>query len=161
MINAEQLHDALSQLPDDLLVPVDALRQKKRFPWKALSTLAACLCLVAGLWLLFPDGVSMDSSNGSAMPPAEGFGGSSLGSICDGITSESTTEGCWEAEVTQVYETYILINKAGSVMSVSFENLEEIPEFSVGQQLRIWCNDGPWDNAHGEWKPYRIEIIEE
>lgn len=156
-MNPEILHDAISRLPEDLLTPVDALRQKKRFPWKSLSALAACLCLAAGLWLFFPGGISMDNSNGSAMPPEEG-----LGSISDGFSQEeSATQSPWDAKVTQVYETYILVNKAGAIVSVSFENLEEIPEFYVGQWLYIWCNEGPWDDPRGEWKPYRIEIIEE
>ena len=53
-MNPEQLHDAISLLSDDLLVPVDKLRQKKRIPWKSVAALAACACLVVGLWTLFP-----------------------------------------------------------------------------------------------------------
>lgn len=84
MKNAEHIHDALSLLPDELLAPVDALRQKKRFPWKSLTALAACLCLIAGLWLFFPGAVSMDSANGSAENlPQDGS------SLSDSVSQES------------------------------------------------------------------------
>lgn len=50
-MNPEQLHDALSQLPDDLIAEVDALRRpvKKTIPWKRLVPVAACFALVLGL----------------------------------------------------------------------------------------------------------------
>lgn len=51
---AEQLHDALTGLPEEMLTPLEAIRKKCPFPWKAVSaTAAACLVLCAGL-LLFP-----------------------------------------------------------------------------------------------------------
>lgn len=52
-MNPEQLHDALNQLPDDLLTATDALRQKKKqpVPWKRLVPAAACLVLVTGALL--------------------------------------------------------------------------------------------------------------
>lgn len=50
-MNPEQLHDALSQLPDDLIAEVDALRRpaKKGIPWKRLVPVAACFALVLTL----------------------------------------------------------------------------------------------------------------
>lgn len=50
-MNPEQLHDALSQLPDDLIAEVDALRRpaKKVIPWKHLVSIAACFALVLTL----------------------------------------------------------------------------------------------------------------
>lgn len=49
-MNPEQLHDALNQLPDDLLAETDRLRQPnpKAIPWKKILPMAACLALVAG-----------------------------------------------------------------------------------------------------------------
>ena len=53
-MNAEQLQDALNQLPDDLLIAADALRQKKKEPilWKRLVPIAACFVLVMGALLV-------------------------------------------------------------------------------------------------------------
>ena len=48
-MTAEQLHDALNSLPDDLLEATDALRQKERkqpILWKRLVPIAACFVLV-------------------------------------------------------------------------------------------------------------------
>ena len=68
-MNAEQLLDALCQLPDDLISQVDALRvpKKKTIPRKWLLPIAASLALVIGtvsvaLPLLQRKGVSMDSA---------------------------------------------------------------------------------------------------
>lgn len=68
-MSAERLHDALNQLPDDLLAATDALRQKKKQPVlrKKLVPLAACFALVVGALLLAMPFVSQDK----AAPEAE------------------------------------------------------------------------------------------
>lgn len=73
-MNAEKLHDALNQLPDDLIAAADALRQrrKKSIPFKRLVPIAACFALVLGalyvaLPLLQPKG-SMDAAPEAAAP---------------------------------------------------------------------------------------------
>lgn len=50
-MNAEQLHDALTQLPDDLIAEADTLRlpKKKTILWKRLVPIAACFALVLGV----------------------------------------------------------------------------------------------------------------
>ena len=57
-MNAEQLHDALNQLPDDLLAAADRLRTKKAEKprlWLRLVPLAACFALVtAALHMVLP-----------------------------------------------------------------------------------------------------------
>ena len=60
---AEQLHDALTGLPEEMLTPLEAIRKKRPFPWKAVSAAAACLVLFAGL-LLFP-GQAKNASGGA------------------------------------------------------------------------------------------------
>lgn len=50
-MTVEQLHDALNQLPDDLITQTDALRQVKKakpIVWKRLLPIAACFALVLG-----------------------------------------------------------------------------------------------------------------
>ncbi len=73
-MNAEKLHDALNQLPDDLIAATDALRQKSKAPllWKRLVPIAACFVLVLGalyitLPLLTPKG-TMDAAPEAAAP---------------------------------------------------------------------------------------------
>lgn len=68
-MNAEKLQDALNQLPDDLLIATDALRQKKKEPirWKRLVPMAACFALVVGALILVMPFVSQDK----AAPEAE------------------------------------------------------------------------------------------
>ena len=68
-MNAERIHDALNQLPDDMIAAADALRQKKRGPilWKQLMPIAACFVLVLGalyiaLPLLSPKGASQEAA---------------------------------------------------------------------------------------------------
>lgn len=50
-MSAEQLHNALNDLDDDLIEAVEALRsrKKKTFPIFRLAGLAACLCLLLGI----------------------------------------------------------------------------------------------------------------
>ena len=73
-MNAEKLHDALNQLPDELIAAADALRQRKKAPilWKRLVPIAACFVLVLGalyitLPLLTPKG-SQDAAPEAAAP---------------------------------------------------------------------------------------------
>ena len=50
-MNPEKLHDALNQLPDDLLEEADALRRAQKpkvLVWKRFLPIAACLVLVLG-----------------------------------------------------------------------------------------------------------------
>lgn len=49
-MSAEQILDAMNQLPDDLIAAADALRQRKKSPilWKRLVPIAACFVLVLG-----------------------------------------------------------------------------------------------------------------
>ena len=68
-MSAERLHDALNQLPDDLLTATDALRQKKKQPlrWNRVVPMAACFALVVGALIFVMPFVSQDK----AAPEAE------------------------------------------------------------------------------------------
>lgn len=47
-MNPEKLHDALNLLEDDLIIPAEQLREKKRtFRWRYAAALAACLAVCA------------------------------------------------------------------------------------------------------------------
>ena len=71
-MNAEKLHDALNQLPDDLIAAADALRQRKKksIPFKRLVPIAACFALVLGaLYVALP--LLTPKGGQSAAPEAE------------------------------------------------------------------------------------------
>ena len=55
-MNVEKLHDALNQLPDDLIAAADALRMKKKAPmrWERFILSAACFVLVVGAFVALP-----------------------------------------------------------------------------------------------------------
>lgn len=57
-MNAEAIHDALNQLPDDLIAAADALRKTEKpriILWKRLVPIAACFALVLGaLYIAVP-----------------------------------------------------------------------------------------------------------
>lgn len=170
MINGECIHDALTLLPDELLAPVDALRRKKRIPWKSLGALAACVCLVAGLWLLLPSGaVSKDSSNGSAENlPQEGHG-----AIADSIIQESGNGEYLTATVLSVHDDHIEILPGEKLpdnayvsmtypIIVRFDYLETVPQLREKQFIRMYFREMPEiSEENNELFPYRIEIIED
>lgn len=152
MISPEMIHDALTLLPEDLIEPVDALRRRKRFYWKPVAAVAACLCLAVGLWLLAP-GITADSSNGMAAD----------GALSDSITQESGSAIYLTATVQEVDTDCIRVMPEGlsALIAVSLTQLEEIPELSVGQTIRIYCEEEPDESMKAEkLTPYRIEIVE-
>lgn len=52
-MNAENLHDAIGELPMEMLKEVDAYRGRKIIPWQRYVSLAACLAVILGSALLF------------------------------------------------------------------------------------------------------------
>lgn len=52
-MNAENLHDAIGELPMEMLKEVDAYRGRKIIPWQRYISLAACLAVILGSALLF------------------------------------------------------------------------------------------------------------
>ena len=152
-MNAEQLHDAISLLPEDLLEPVDRLRQKKPVPWRSVTALAACACLVVGLWSLFPGDQKATDNCGAPMEPGDGYS-----CLTDSIVEESVTEMHLLATVLEVAQdriTVLLIEKNQSV-TVKLDKLETIPPLENGQKIKLYCEEFP-DNGQ-PLIPYRIEI---
>ncbi len=158
-MNAEHLHDALSLLPDDLLEPVDQLRQKKHIPWKPVAALAACACLVVGLWTLFPGGAK-SADNAAGMAPEDGLGG-----LFDSIEQESGSCAFLLATVLEVAQDHITVlpgEQATDIavpVTVQLDKLETIPELEKGQRIKLYCKEYP-DNDQ-PLVPYQIEIIED
>lgn len=158
-MNAEHLHDAISLLPDDLLEPVDQLRQKKHISWKSVATLAACACLVVGLWSLFPGGMK-SADNATGMVPEDGFG-----ILNDSITQESAGSSFLSAIIVEVAQDHItvlpgqLATDIAEPITVQLDELETVPELVKGQRIKLYCKEFPDDTQ--TLVPYRIEIIED
>lgn len=163
MINAQQIHDALTLLPEDLLTPVDALRRRKRFIWKPMAALAACMALVVGLWFLFPGAMSADNAGAA---PENGSGDGSVGAITDQITQESASgTGVLSATVAEVAEDYITVLPGNTLADVSgpltvlLEELEDVPTLEKGQSVTLYCKD--LSDLSKPLVPYRIEVTED
>lgn len=159
-MNPEHLHDALSLLPNDLLEPVDQLRQKKKhIPWKPIAALAACVCLVVGLWLLFPGGAK-SADNAAGMEPEN-----SLGGLLDRVEQESASSTILVATVLEVAQDYITVlpgehlTDIAEPITVKPDKLETMPPLEKGQRIKLYCEEYP-DNDQ-PLVPYRIEIIED
>ena len=158
-MRADLLHDAISALPEDLIEPVDKLRQrKKQFPWKSLGALAACACLVVGLWSLFPSGAK--SQDNAGMAPEDG-----RGDITGNITEESGTSAYLTATVIEVTENHLTVltgkylTDIATPVTVLLYELDTVPLLKEGQRIKLYCEVFPEDNQ--PLVPYRIEIIEE
>lgn len=164
MINSQHIHDALNLLPDDLIAPVEALRKKKHAPWKSLAALAACLCLCVGLWHLLP-GVALKSGAGSSPENGSGITGDMEFSSSTANASPRTME---VYEVSDDHITTIPVPKIElsddicvqiAITTVTFENLNTVPELKPGQHIRIYYDEADSDGT--TIRPYRIEIIKE
>ena len=84
-MKAEKIMEAMNYLPDELLEQTDRLRQRKKTYWKPLVAVAACLCLVVGLWFLNP---GLKAANGAA--PESDF-------LADDAGAGSISRRCWRS----------------------------------------------------------------
>lgn len=156
-MNAEQLHDAISLLPEDLLEPVDKLRQKKRISWRSVAALAACACLIVGLWSFFPGDQKAADNCGAVKEPGDGYSG-----LSDSV-EESTTETYLLVTVLEVAQDHITVlpdaQLTGDTQSVTvmLDKLETVPILERGRQIKLYCEEFS-DNGQ-PLIPYRIEIV--
>lgn len=162
MIGPQNIHDALNLLSDDLIAPVEALRQKKPIPWKMFTALAASVCLCVGLWYFFPVAATENAAGGT---PENGSG---LTGKVEHSFSLSLTGDLLVCEVGKDYITVVpLMDSAvadstavqDTAITVTLESLESVPELKPGQHIRIYF-DKANDNAVSV-SPNRIEIIKE
>lgn len=170
-MNAENLHDAISLLPEDLLTPVDQLRQKKRIPWRSITAVAACLCLAVGLWLINPDKmVSMDSVSdevfyGNGAPAEKGdlleesnLSGSTAGYVMEVLRVDKDSAVVSDRQDGTITQDAAI---AATSFTLTYENLKEAPQLRPGQRIRIYYQPGALDKEKLVVRPYKIEIIEE
>lgn len=160
-MNAEMLMDAINLLPDDILEQVDALRQRRHIPWKSLTALAACLCLVAGLWLFPPVGKSaqnMESAGASciedgsmhtlteAEDPLFPADAPDLQTVtdhpfCQAEYVDVTVVGIYDGMIGVVkgWQTDHTIDGLGELISLAY--MQQPLTLSPGDHLRIWFGD--------------------
>ena len=168
----EQFQDAITLLPEELLESVDALRRKKRFPWKSVLTTAACFCLVLGLAFGYAKLVapaSKESAAGDAYYSAEDAPESP--ELLNSTVSHSTSEFPSLVEVVQVEADHIFVVSAVSSDSdscalrapikLTFEKLAQAPTLGVGQTILIYWYTEDYDPVEHSISPYQIEIAEE
>ena len=150
MLDSHMLHDALTLLPEELLIPVDAQRRKKLPLWKPLSAVAACLCLVFSFWLWQPtdkatgntairDGYTEYSANNS---------GGGLMDKAEEYHSETTIGfSLMNAKVIAVEDTYLLVTlfSSGESATVYTEKLQELPSVSIGDTVSLTFPEAPKD----------------
>ena len=160
----DKIHDAIGELPEDLLMPVEKLRQKKRYPIIKWAALAACLCLLLSL----PLGTGMmgatKAESLNEAPMENKVQEDSLGMVADdaGVSA-------FRGKVLEVHEQCVLVEplegeaerNSCSKIYVSFGKLEKTPEIAVGDILVI-----TYDGMIQETYPaqinsvYSVEVIE-
>lgn len=126
----EKLHDALNLLDDDIIEAVNALREapkKRSLTWMHWVSLAASVCIVAGLVWLFPpvlDNTTVaDGSCGTIEAPENGKPNKTEN---ESIMSDSTTAS---AQVTVRIESF---SEDGFFGTVTKEGI-----WDAGSQLRV------------------------
>lgn len=139
-MNETHIHNAMGELSEELILPVEKLRMKKRHPVLQWVAAAACLCLLLGLPLGKGDWFAAKSENGS-----DGmFVGSSQENIL-ADSSGSTHVSVFQAKILEVHDEYILIEplegtderNSGDRYEVSLSKLKEIPQIKVGDRVEI------------------------
>lgn len=175
----EKLLDAMALLPEEMLEETDRLRQKKRTPWKGLAALAACLCLVAGLWLIQPRGKSAENAAGTAFDGLTDYS-SQKSEASEQVHPQAvpvddhkfSNREYVDVTVVGVYDGVIgvlegwhedpVIDGIGDLVSTTY--MEPALSLSRGQHLRIYFGDTPEaypDMTFGDWIliPKRIEVF--
>ena len=96
----ELLLDALEHLPESYLAEADGLQKQKKRIWPTVAALAACLCLVIGLWHL-PGG--QKSADNASSIKTESLVEDSLTGTTDLVTAKLT------CQILQVTEEEIIL----------------------------------------------------
>lgn len=155
-MNAENLQDAISLLPEEMVADVDRLRRKKPNPWKGVIAAAACICLLTGLWTLHNGGIKAES--GSAAPDRYYSDGAGM----ESAESNSQIAPMMVATVVEVQEDRIIVLPGETLTSIAqpitvmLTELEEIPKLTKNQRIRIYYKENT-----NPLIPYKIEVIDE
>lgn len=113
-MTAEQIHDALTLLPADLIAPTDELRRRPRkrtISWRPIAAAAACLALLLTLgWpLLRPKGGASQDAASAQAPNAM------LEMDLAEFASEESDAGTGTIDLSQIQCLYLPSAASGSV----------------------------------------------
>lgn len=145
-MKASDLHDAIGQLPESMLAPVDKLRGKKRYLWvKWTAAAVACACLLLCIPQLFP-AVKQDSmEKGEAAGNAYMYG--CVDAECSMVadSANNVTRAVFQAKVLEILEGSLLVQplpdawelKSADKIVVPFSQLGRLPSFRVGDTVEI------------------------
>lgn len=161
--------DAIGELPEDLLAPVEKLRQRKRRPWVRWLSLAACLCLLISLpvmWIGVNGGVSekSDAENVQELPEkAEGWKDFPLYSA-DMVYGEcGGSSAVFHARVLEVCSGTSLLAEplegeaellCSDKIEIVIQGVDSVPELQVGDIVEI-----RYDGMIQEIYPARISTV--
>ena len=150
MMNVHSLHDAISLLPEEMLISVDTMRKKKPFPWRSLIGVAACFCLIFGLWLFRPlDKASGNTAiNNGIIKNESSNSGGGLMDKAEEYPSEITVGfSLINAKVIAVEETYLLVTlfSSGERATIYTEKLQELPSVKIGDTVSLTFPEAPED----------------
>ncbi len=144
MMDAECLQDAITILPEELLAPVDALRQQKRDFWKPIAAVAASLLLVVGLYHLQP--LQKTAENGAFLEDAAE--GAQVEDHRGSHAEYSTNLAAYSltAKVKKTEKDHLVVSLPnGETAKVFFDNLEELKELSPGAEITLCFDQKPKD----------------
>ena len=137
--------DAIGELPEEMIGPVAALRQKKPIRWGHWVALAACICLV--LLPLGWQGWNAVRSDDKAEAGKEHCYSSkdTLPAQYEGITDNSACAS-FRAEVLAVDDNWILVRplegedelRSADKIYAYFEGVKSVPEIKVGDRVEIF-----------------------
>ena len=146
-MNESQLHDAIGQLPEELLVPAERLRTRGPRAWlSAAAVAAACLCLLLSLPMAMGNLMSAGSkaNDGAPMEPMKEMADFSE-SEQEHLFADIAAGSQFLATVIRVDSWGILVEpledawerSSADRIEVSFANLQERPQLEPGDLVRI------------------------
>lgn len=148
-MSSEALLDAIGELPEDLLAPVEALRKKKSITWVPWASLAAACLLILVLPFALPQfrGVTAESAKGDFAYSNQEAAPENAGMLED-TAGVSETQETFRAEVLEVHEGTILVRplegepelRSADKIYASFRYVQEVPAIKVGDIVEIIYN---------------------
>lgn len=139
-MNETHIHNAIGELSEDLLTPVETLRMKKRRPALQWVAAAGCLCLLLGL--------SLGQGGRFAVKAENTNDGMFVESPQENIladSSGSTHTSVLRARVLEVHDGYILVepqegahkHHSSDRYEISLSKIKEVPQIKVGDIVEI------------------------
>lgn len=135
----EELHEAIGELPEELLAPVDALRKKKTVHWARWAALAAACLLI----LAVPFGLPQFTGGETATAKGD------LAYSQQEVAPEySAPQQSFRAEVLELHPGTILVKplegegvlRSADRIYASFSKVEDLPRIEVGDIVEITYN---------------------